>query len=68
MSHGMNAAAAGRMALQILGGKIARQSAVLGFEKAFLLQGITFLAVLPLLFFLKVDRKKAAPKVEVHLE
>ncbi len=68
MAHGMDAAAASHGALATLSGKVAQQATVLSFEKAFLVQGLSFLAVLPLLFFLKVDRKKAAPKVDMHLE
>jgi hypothetical protein len=42
---------------------------MLAFEKAFLLQAIAFLAVLPLLYFLRVQRRGAherdhAPVVE----
>ncbi|HVK78179.1 MAG TPA: DHA2 family efflux MFS transporter permease subunit [Kofleriaceae bacterium] len=51
-----------------LQGAVATQGAVLGFEKAFLLQGGTFLLVLPLLLFLRVDRSQPAPKVDVHAE
>jgi hypothetical protein len=41
---------------------------VLAYEKVFLLQGIVVLAVLPLLFFLKVDRPKQSGHVELPLE
>jgi DHA2 family multidrug resistance protein len=56
-------------ALRALGGAVARQGTVLAFEKTFLLQGAAFLAVLPLLFFLRV-RGSAAPSepVEFSLE
>jgi hypothetical protein len=50
-------------------GRVAREGTVLAFEKTFLLQGIAFIAVLPLLFFLRVDRQKAdAPQVDMHME
>ena len=43
---------------------------VLSFEKMFLLAGICFIAILPLLAFLKVDRaaESGVEKPEVHLE
>jgi DHA2 family multidrug resistance protein len=55
-------------ALRALAGAVARQGTVLAFEKTFLLQGAAFLAVLPLLFFLRV--KGAAPNepVEISME
>jgi DHA2 family multidrug resistance protein len=52
-------------ALRALGGAVARQGTVLAFEKTFLLQGAAFLAVLPLLFFLRV-RGSAAPSEPVE--
>ncbi len=52
-------------AQQALGGMATLQATVLAFEKSFLLQGISFLAVLPLLFFLRVER---GPKKTVHIE
>lgn len=45
-----------------------RQATVLSFEKSFLLAGIVFLLILPLLLFLKSDSSKPAPKVDVHLD
>ncbi len=42
-----------------LQGHVMRESAVLAFEKAFVLQGVCFLAVLPVLFFLRVDPRRA---------
>jgi hypothetical protein len=49
---------------------VAQQAMVLSFEKMFLLAGICFMAILPLLLFLKVDRsaEAGAEKPEVHLE
>ena len=47
------------------------QGTVAGFEQAFLVQGLVFLLVLPVLYFLRVDRSAGAPpapKVEVHAE
>jgi len=46
---------------------VGRQATVLSFERMFLLAGITFLLVMPLLAFLK--KGEAAPqKVDVHVE
>jgi hypothetical protein len=62
------------MALRALDGIVARQATLLAFNKVFLLAGISFLFVLPLLYFLKVpevkDEKKEEKKekVEVHME
>lgn len=64
--YGLDEAAS--VALRSLAGIVARQATVLSFEKTFLLQGLSFLAVLPLLFFLRVDQGKPAVKVEVHAE
>ena len=47
-------------AVAALGGRVQIQSMVLSFEKAFLVQGIAFLAALPLLYFLRVQRTKAS--------
>jgi hypothetical protein len=48
---------------------VKRQAAVLSFEKVFLITGLLFLAVMPLLLFLKVKRSGAgAAPIEVHVE
>ena len=59
-----------RMAAQrALGGIVARQAMMMTFEKMFLMAGIAFLFVLPLLYFLKSPRHDGAgPKPEVHVE
>jgi DHA2 family multidrug resistance protein len=46
---------------------INRQATVLSFEKMFLLAGVIFLMILPLLFFLRTDNTPA-PKVDVHVD
>jgi DHA2 family multidrug resistance protein len=46
---------------------VTRQATVLSFEKMFLLAGIVFLLILPLLAFLKTD-SAPAEKVDVHLD
>jgi DHA2 family multidrug resistance protein len=76
-TRGMDFDAASRTTDAMLGGMVARQASVLMFEKLFLLSGILFLLVLPLLVFLKSpdhDKTAAAPgsppppKLEVHVE
>jgi DHA2 family multidrug resistance protein len=73
--HGRDYDAATRTTDAILDGMVARQASVLMFEKLFLLSGILFLLVLPLLIFLKSpdhDEKSPsgapAPKIDVHVE
>ncbi len=56
------------LALKALAGRVAMQAQVIAFERTFLVQGLAFVAVLPLLFLLRVDRRAEAPKVEVSLE
>ena len=50
---------------------VARQAMMMTFEKMFLLAGIAFLFVLPLLYFLKAPKIAGgggAPKPDVHVE
>jgi DHA2 family multidrug resistance protein len=49
---------------------VERQASVLAFEKMFLLAGLLFLLVLPLLFFLKApnDEPQKGEKIDVHVE
>jgi len=74
-ARGFDALLGRNLALQALDRTVQQQSTLLAFEKLFLLAGITFLLVLPLLAFLKTPesldpRKKPQPheKVEVHVE
>jgi DHA2 family multidrug resistance protein len=67
MAKGMDAVTAKKAAIEFLNLAASQQAAVISFEKTFLLSGIAFLCVLPLLFFLKVERH-AGHKPEVHLE
>ena len=72
--HGLGRIGSYALALKIMGGRVAAQGMVLAFEKSFLLQGIAFLAVLPLLFWLRVERHghdKASthrPSVDISME
>ena len=69
-SRGYDFGAATQAAERAMQGIVARQAAVLVFEKLFLVSGIAFLFVLPLLVFLKSPDHDdgPAPKVEAHLE
>jgi DHA2 family multidrug resistance protein len=70
IGRGMDPASAQAAAPAALAQQVAAQAMVISFEKMFLLAGICFMAILPLLAFLKVDRKAESGqhKPEVHLE
>ncbi|HSN26083.1 MAG TPA: DHA2 family efflux MFS transporter permease subunit, partial [Kofleriaceae bacterium] len=68
ISRGMNAEAANILAPRFLFGSMYRQATVLSFDRIFILQGVLFLLVLPILYFLKVDRSQPAEKVHIDLE
>jgi DHA2 family multidrug resistance protein len=69
MSRGIDAVTAKTGALGALYGIVFRQSMVLSFEKLFLLSGICFLVVMPLLLLLKAPEHDApGPKVDMHVE
>jgi DHA2 family multidrug resistance protein len=68
-ARGLGILEAKHAALRALAGSVNVQGVVLGFEKTFLVQGIAFLAVLPLLFFLRVgDARTKTEHVELTLE
>jgi DHA2 family multidrug resistance protein len=70
MQRAMGGGSGGRqMALKAIDFIVSRQAIVLAFEKMFLLAGILFVVVLPLLIFLKAP-KSVAPgaKVDAHVE
>jgi len=67
-SRGYSLDDARQAAERVLSGLVQRQAAVLSFEKLFLLAGIVFLGVLPLLTFLKSSSTKPAAKADVHAE
>ena len=58
-THGLTTGSTHVAALAALQARVAVQSMVLAFEKSFLVQGIAFLAALPLLYFLRVTRTAA---------
>ncbi len=74
IAQGFDPASAQAAGGRVLGGMVMRQATVLGFERMFMLAGIAFLFILPLVLFLKGPKfSKApgaarAPKPEVHLE
>lgn len=67
-ARGYSAEDARLAAERMLGGLVQRQAAVLSFEKLFLLAGIVFLLVLPLLTFLKSNPALPPVKVDAHAE
>jgi DHA2 family multidrug resistance protein len=68
VARGIDPVSAQTAAIGALKGQVAVQGVVMSFDKSFLLQGISFLCVIPLLIFLKVDRSKPAPKMPAHVE
>ncbi len=66
-SRGFSPDAAQTMALQSMAGQVAQQASVISFDKVFLLCGISFLAILPLLVFLKSTNTSATVE-PIHLE
>jgi DHA2 family multidrug resistance protein len=65
VARGLPPASAEKGAIALLEGMVGRQSLVLSYDKVFLLAGILFLMVLPLLYFLRTGGTKGA---EVHVE
>jgi MFS transporter, DHA2 family, multidrug resistance protein len=69
IAKGYDAHSALQAAQRALGGAVARQAMMMTFEKMFLMAGIAFLFVLPLLYFLKAPRiSRGGPKPEIHVE
>jgi DHA2 family multidrug resistance protein len=69
---GMNASAAHDGAVRVVAGAVAQQSAVIAFEQVFLLTGLSFLCVLPLVYFLRRPPQPAPavgarPEVQVEM-
>jgi DHA2 family multidrug resistance protein len=56
------------MTVKLLGLKAAMQGMVLAFEKSFLLQGLVFFAVLPLLVFLRTGKIDKNTHIEISVE
>lgn len=68
VGKGYDAASAQIAAKRMLGGMVAREAMVLTFEKLFLLSGILFLAIIPVLYFLKAPDDPDAVVADVHVE
>jgi DHA2 family multidrug resistance protein len=67
MARGMDVVNAGSTSLMMMYGSVMRQASVLAFDKIFLLAGLLFLVVLPLLAFLKVEPAGGGSK-QLHVE
>ena len=68
-AQGAPRTAAREMALRALDGLVEQQATLLAFERVFIMAGLAFLFVLPLLYFLKAPKLGApAIKVDVHME
>jgi DHA2 family multidrug resistance protein len=66
--HGFDPATAPLAAGKLLGAHVLQQATVLGFDRVFVLQGVLFLTVIPLLFFLRVPRTGTPAHVEIAME
>ena len=70
--HGFDAFTAKHMALRALGGVVQEQAMLLAFDHVFLVSGVAFLFLIPLLWFLKTPEDYAGkgrkPAIEVSLE
>jgi DHA2 family multidrug resistance protein len=72
-ARGVDAPSAREMALRAMDGAVSRQATLISFERVFLLAGMLFILVLPLLAFLKAPKTEEgpgtpAPKPDVHVE
>jgi len=68
VDRGFDVASAQAAAGRVMGGMLMRQATVLAFERMFLLAGIAFLFILPLVLFLKAPTGAPASKPDVHVE
>jgi DHA2 family multidrug resistance protein len=68
MAHGMNGTSAGMAAARMIGARIYAQAQVLSFDRIFIFQGVLFVCVIPLLFFLRVPREGGPVHVEISAE
>ncbi len=67
-AKGFGAVEAREAALRALDGTLTRQAMVLSFQHVLALTGILFLSVLPLLYFLKVKKHRAAQRPHAEME
>ena len=68
MSRGMDPVGAESAAIRSMAGRVGLQATVLAFERVFLLQGLVFLGVLPLLVFLRRAKRHEDAHVEIGME
>jgi DHA2 family multidrug resistance protein len=68
MARGYDAESAHTAALRVLGGTVSQQAMVITFDRLFLLAGLLFLLILPLLYFLKSPDHAPKKPAEVHAE
>ncbi|HVK87689.1 MAG TPA: DHA2 family efflux MFS transporter permease subunit [Kofleriaceae bacterium] len=68
LARGMSPDLATALMQKSFAGRAAIQGTVMGFDKTFILQMITFLVVLPLLLFLRVRRDEKPAHVEMSME
>jgi hypothetical protein len=68
LAHGMGPDVATAMTHTSFAHRAALQGSVMGFDKTFILQAITFLVVLPLLYFLRVQTDGKPAHVEMAME
>ncbi|ACG73517.1 drug resistance transporter, EmrB/QacA subfamily [Anaeromyxobacter sp. K] len=66
--RGFDPVSAREAALRALDGIVRKQSMVIAFEHVLFVTGVLFLCVLPLLYFLKVNRHGPREKVHVEME
>jgi DHA2 family multidrug resistance protein len=68
-THGIIGGSANALAGMALGGRVMAQSSVLAFDRVFMLQGVLFLIVIPLCFFMRVPRTfETAAGLELPME
>lgn len=68
IAHGLSPDIAGAFVQKMFAGRAMLQGTVVGFDKTFILQVIAFLAVIPLLIFLRVPRTGEKAHVELSVE
>jgi DHA2 family multidrug resistance protein len=68
MARGLSGDMSYAITIKQFGGRAALQGMVIGFDKTFVLQTVAFLAVLPLLFFLRVKPTDGPVHVEMSAE
>ncbi len=68
MLHGATSSGSMMASMRMIGGRIYAQSSVLSIDRIFILQGVLFLAVIPLLFFLRVPKVTGPVHVEISAE